>query len=200
MSENAKRNLAQLIRILSAPSLTAIVFMIILKKYAPIAFPSWMEIRISLIFLSALPMSAYIIWALVPSLRKQGRKSQRKMAFIFSGAGYVGAFIYGALFSGNPDLAMVTTIYLVSVLLLIFCNKVLHSKASGHSCGVAGPMIVCVYYFGVIGLLIGGTIYLIVFWASIESRRHTAEEFLEGTFINGLASVLTFACFMAALV
>ncbi len=195
-----KRPLAQLIRILSAPSLTAILFMVILKIYAPEAFPSWMEIKISLVFLSVLPMSAYLIWALIPSLRKEGRKSQRKLAFIFSGAGYVGAFIYGALLSGNHDLAMVTTIYLLSVILLIFCNKVLHSKASGHSCGVAGPMIVCVYYFGVVGLVIGGTIYLLVFWASIESRRHTAEEFLEGTFINGLASVLTWACFMAALV
>lgn len=199
MNERAKRTLAQVIRIFSAPSLTAILFMVILKTYAPEAFPSWMEIKISLFFLSVMPISSYVIWAFVPSLRKQGRKSQRKLAFIFSGAGYIGAFTYGVFISGNHDLAMVTTIYLISVVFLIFCNKVLHIKASGHSCGVAGPMIGCVYYFGVVGLLVGGSIYLIVLWASVETDRHTVEEFLGGTFINGLASVLTWALFMAAL-
>ena len=77
--------------------------------------------------------------------------------------------------------------YLVSGLLILAFNKCFHLKASGHACGVAGPLALLIYFR--VPVLIPGCFVLgFTWWASLHMKRHTPWQLLGGTLIP-LASI-----------
>ena len=72
--------------------------------------------------------------------------------------------------------------YLISGVVIFFINKCFGFRASGHACGVAGPVALMVY-FGIKALLPGVLVLALTFWASLKMKRHTAEQLLGGTAI-----------------
>ena len=62
------------------------------------------------------------------------------------------------------------------------CNKLLHRKASGHACGVAGPAALLIY-FGVPAWIPALLVLAAVWWASLVMRRHTLGQLAGGTVI-----------------
>ena len=72
--------------------------------------------------------------------------------------------------------------YLISGLLIALFNKVLKIRASGHACGVAGPVALlgCTMgWYAVFGL----PLIAIVFAASLKMKRHTFSELVIGSLI-----------------
>ncbi len=159
------------------------------------AFPGFgitpLQLVFALFFLSFLPLLAYPVQALIPRLRAGGRALQRRMAIIFSVAGYICGILYSLLFDQPREIIVVLTVtyltYLVSGIGIALFSALSSVKASGHACGIAGPAAAAWYFIGPIGL-IGLALYIPAFIASVRMKRHTVWEFLLG----GLVSVAAF--------
>ncbi|BBB48382.1 hypothetical protein Pelsub_P1610 [Pelolinea submarina] len=150
---------------------------------------------ISIVFLTILPISAYLLEHILPAYKTQGRKGERKLAFVMCIAGYVLGTIVGLLFHAPQGIQLLFVSYLVSGGLLALINSLIKFKASGHACGVAGPCVALIYFFGlktwyVILLLIP------VFWARIAMGRHTFKELISGAMIGATGTLLTILLFM----
>ena len=176
------RKIAYVLRVIAIPPVMATI-LILLVWFNGQAITSVHELITSFIFLVVIPVAAYPVSYLVPKIRKGGRTAQRNLAFWFAGFGYVAAVIYGIVGHKSQGLNFIYITYLLSVLLLAVVNRFSKTRASGHACSVIWPVIIACSYYKLIGAVIGIAIYAAVFWCSLVTKRHTADEFLLGTFI-----------------
>ena len=188
--EKLPDRLAKGLRYLSIPPVIVTLLVLVLKQQAPGLFHSTAEIMVTLAGLAFCPVLAYPISLLCPGLRRRGREFQRDLAFILSAAGYAAAWLCGIIFFHNPLLTGVYSIYLLSVILLLVANKVLHKRASGHACSVTGPLVLCCWFLGADWLIPCSVLYALIFWASLKTRRHTKRELIYGTMICLLSAFL----------
>lgn len=144
---------------------------------------------LSIFFLTILPISAYVIKYAIPSIMKQGRKGERKLAFIMAVAGYIIGTIVCFVFSAPKVIKIVFLSYLASGGLLALVNALSKFKASGHACGVAGPITLLV---SLVGNLAWITVLIIpfVYWARISLNRHKVSELIAGTAFGIIATGL----------
>lgn len=192
---SSKERLAYVLRILSAPPLMAVVLFAILYAGKPTAFGSAWDLAVPVFGLALVPASAYPLSLLLPSIRRRGREGQRNLAFICSAVGYVGTWLYSLLSACSAAVALICTIYLLSVLLLLAANKQFHIRASGHASGFAGPMIVLSASFGLPALAVCVPCYCLVLWSSVVSKRHTVSEFVLGTVLCAAACGISYFLF-----
>ena len=181
-----KQKLAYAVRVVSVPPVMVSLLILVLAVFAEGVFGSGLEIAAMVFFLALIPLLAYPLSWLIPGVRRKGREGQRNLAFALTAAGYVLGWVYGKFFSGNREQILVYTIYLISLLLLLLWNKVFKLRASGHACSVTGPTVLAGWYLGPAGIIVGAVCYVLIFWASVTTRRHKPDEFLGG-------SVLCFA-------
>ncbi|WP_455617870.1 hypothetical protein [Eisenbergiella sp.] len=174
--------ICRVIRCLTVAPLMACVMLLILYGRDKALCGQAAGLAESLVFLVALPLLAYPLQPLVPRYRDSGREGQRSLAMIFAVAGYVlGCLV--CLISGAPVSQWIIYLeYLLSGLLIFGCNKLLHRKASGHACGVAGPAALLIY-FGVPAWIPALLVMAAVWWASLVMRRHTLGQLAGGTVI-----------------
>lgn len=189
----SKNYLSKAIRILTIPPIMVSVFVYILYILKDGIFRSSIEIIVTLVFLAFIPALAYPVSFIIPKFRTGGRKTQRELAFVFSAIGYSTALVWGLVGHFSEDLISIYTTYELSVIILLLFNKGLKLKASGHACSVAGPVAVCTMFFGWKGLLIGIMVMAVVFWASIESKRHTFRELAFGALSSIIAMAISFS-------
>lgn len=149
----------------------------------------------TLFFLTFLPISAYPLKHLFPAVLAQGRSGERKLAFIMAVAGYVIGTIACIVFRAPKLVMRIFLGYLFSGGVLAFINKVVRLKASGHACGVSGPLMLLIYSVGAkawwIFLLIP-----VVFWARLQLGRHTYSELFAGTAVGVFSTLM--AIFVSA--
>lgn len=172
---------AKVIRIITVPPVMAawLILALWLGKAAVVLTAS--EAAMSIVFLSLLPLMAYPVSALVPSLRGKGRDGQRNAAFALSLAGYLCGWIYVRFFDGDRTLLFIFGVYVFSVIILLLLNKVLRLRASGHACSVSGPILVICFVLRGWWIPICLAVFAASFWGSVKSGRHTAGEYLLGT-------------------
>lgn len=186
------RALAKAIRIITvAPfmALTAFTVMFICGG----VFQSIYEYLFALLFITVLPLTAYPLQRVLPSFKNKGRKGQRTLAMIMSVIGYILGVIYALIAELSTILTLVFITYLLSGVTLFIINKVFNFKASGHSCGVAGPVSVIIYFMGAnlqgfITLLCGIALLAAALWATIKTHAHTALQF----FVGGIIPIIIF--------
>ncbi|WAM31167.1 hypothetical protein [Caldicellulosiruptor naganoensis] len=134
----------------------------------------------SIFFFTIIPISAYIIARVVPKFKAGGREKERKLAFIFGIFGYVLGNL-SLLAMKKPTKAMIGLYlsYLISSLILAFINKVLRFKASGHACGITGPILAINFIVGIkmwfLALLIP-----LVMWSRLVLKRHDFKQLIVG--------------------
>ena len=133
--------LAKAIRVITVPPLLIGVLLVALYLYPSGVFRSLTSLILSVTFLSVIPALSYLVWAIIPSLRKGGRASQRKLAFVFSILGYLGGVVYALTAEISRGLTIILFTYFVSVVILTLINKLTIFRASGHGCGVTGPLL-----------------------------------------------------------
>ena len=187
-----KATFAKIIRILSVPPIMVSFLLVILKANRPEIFHNNADLLISIMLLGIVPVLAYPFQFLFPALKQNGRKQQRKLAFIFSLAGYSSAFLWSVIVYTSREMQMICTTYFLSLVLLILFNKVLKKRASGHACSITGPLVFLVFF--VDWRLVFPCLFIatLIFWSSLYLKRHTIPDLFWGVLSNLFAFALSF--------
>ncbi len=188
-------SIAMAIRVVSIPPVMAAVMVLLMRTFYPAFFVHPADFWLTLLFLALLPVAAYPASYLILKCRDAGRKGQRNLAFGFSLVSYLLGLGYGFLFHRSRGLMMLFLTYFLSILLLCLFNHILHVHASGHATSVTGPT-------GVIGLRLGGwyillsvALFALIFWASMQTKRHTVFEFLLGAICCAFSALISYFIF-----
>lgn len=191
------QRLAKVLRVVTLPPMMALLSFTIIYLVKPNIFGSWVHYFLSLVFLVIFPLLAYPLQLFLPPFKNQGRKGQRNLAILMSILGYVFSVGYSFIFHVPLELKELLLSYLISGALVGLISKASNVKASGHACGVAGPIVYLIYFLGW-WYVFGVFLLLVVCWASIKTKRHNRKEFLFGSMIPLLGFSL--AVFMLTLV
>lgn len=181
-AEARQQKTAKIIRTLTVAPLMAAVLLTLLVMKRRESMGGWAAYVTAMAFLTVLPLLAYPLQPLLPGYREKGREGQRKLAIIMAVLGYLGGICAAAATHARRMMWVIYLTYLLSGLGIALFNKIFHIKASGHACGVTGPVILSIYYLGWAGLL-GLLALLPVFWSSIKMKRHTPGQLFWGCVI-----------------
>ncbi len=177
-------------RILTVAPVLAIATFSILHFVSPEITGSTLNYILGIAFIAVFPLLAYPLQPILPYFKKKGRDGQRNLAIYMSVFGYIGGIIFAfALRMPDKIQALFLTYFISGVLIFIF-NKVLKVKASGHACGVAGPIAFLTYIYGPVALL-GLPLLALVYWASLRMDRHKISELAIGTAIPIAAMLIS---------
>lgn len=191
-----KNNFAKIIRIISVPPIMVTFLLVILNTARPDIFRNNVEVLISIVLLGIVPVLAYPFQFLSSSLEDKGRIMQRKLAFIFSLIGYATALLWAILVHTSKELLMICSTYFISVVILIFFNKVLKKRASGHACSITGPLVFLIYLVDWKLIFPCVIIATLIFWSSLYLQRHTKTDLFYGVLSSLLAFALSFIIIM----
>lgn len=178
--------LTKIIRVITIPPIMALVLFVSLYICVPDFFGSTLNFALAIFFISALPVLAYPLQGLIPGFKGKGREGQRNLAMIFSVLGYFLGCLSCFIFKAPLTLWLVYLVYLVSGVCIFVFSKAIHFKASGHACGIMGP-VAFLLYFGVYWAVGGILVYLAALWASVKMKRHTVPQFIVGAAIPVVA-------------
>ena len=173
--------IAHAVRIISIPPVMVGILLVLIFTLRDDVITTAAEMVASLLGLTVLPVLAYPVSFIVPSIRKKGREGQRSLAMYFSTVGYVAVFVYGLIAGVGTGLMHIYAGYLFSVVIILVSNKVFKVRVSGHACSVSGPLVYSGYFLGIWGIIVGAVCWCVILWASLVLKRHTLKEFLLGT-------------------
>lgn len=178
---------AKIIRVVTIPPVMVGTLILLLSVLRPDVIANAGESFMTLLFLAIIPILAYPISIMIPSIRAKGRDGQRNLAFVFSAVGYAGGLVYGLAAGVGEALMVIFGTYFLSVIFLTMLNKVIKVKASGHACSIAGPIGLVCYFLPPICIPICLLLYAAIFWASVHMGRHTVKEFILGSVSSPVA-------------
>ena len=163
------------------------VFAALLLITVYIAFPdgigtAW-HLLGAIFFLAVLPLLAYPLQKYIPKFRDRGREGQRSLAMLFSFSGYAVGTIVAYIASAPARLKMIYLEYLLCGIAMLVINKAFHLKASGHACGIVGPVAMLCFFGLLIPAVIGTAIIVPVFLSSIKTKQHTLPQLMGGSAI-----------------
>jgi len=184
------KTLAKAIRILTVPPIMALVALSIIYIVSPDVFGGLMNYIAILIFITVLPFLAYPLQPIMPGFRGKGREGQRNLALLMTFLGYVSGLIYSITTHVPKGLLILFLSYFLSGIVLILINKVIKIKASGHICGVVGPVLFLSYFVGPL-MLFSALLIPIVGWACLYLKRHTISQMIWGGCVSSVAFLLT---------
>ena len=95
----------------------------------------------ALFFLSIFPTLAYPLQRCFKKYKDRGREGQRSLAMIFSFVGYLLGTVMAFVFSAPIEVKIIYIEYLLCGIGMVLLNKVFKVKASGHACGIVGPVL-----------------------------------------------------------
>ena len=180
---------AKVIRVLTVPAVTSGCAMTLLWLSETMIYRSVTDYLVVLLGLTVVPLLSYVVTGIIPSLRKQGRETQRKYAMYFSAVGYVISFLYSFAANTTGAYRAITGAYVVSIVLLLVLNKGMHFKASGHACSTAGPLVAMGYFLGGWYVLVGLGVCALVIWSSMALKQHRFWELMTGSAVSGVSFV-----------
>lgn len=187
-----EEKIAKSIRIITIAPIMATALLLILFYSGLGIYGTTQSLILAIIFIVLLPVLAYPIQMLIPQLRAMGREEQRKIAIIAANVGYIYGIAAAYSIHASKELFIIFLTYLFSGLLIFLSNKFM-IKASGHACGVAGPVAVLIYFLGLPYL--GGLVLLVlIFWASLVMKRHTLSELILGSLIPVVSLFFAVVC------
>lgn len=169
----------------------ALILLLVLYFTKEGFFGNTINFILAIIFLAVFPILGYPLQPVVPYYKDKGREGQRDLAMWMSIAGYVLGVVTAAVMPVSRYLMIIYLTYLISGVSLVLLNKVFKIRASGHACGVAGPVFSLIYFLGP-WVLFGVLLLAAVYWASLKMKRHNGSELLIGTSIPTYALLLAF--------
>ncbi len=181
-----KPDLSKVIRVVTIAPLMALLLLVVVYIARPQYFGGGLNFALAVLFLVVFPVLAYPLQPLVPRYRDRGREGQRSLAIWMAGIGYCCGIIAAALTNVPGQLWIIYLTYFISGLLIILFNKVIKVRASGHMCGVAGPMFLLIC-FRELAALLYIVILVVVYRSSLYMKRHSRTEMFAGASIPVLA-------------
>lgn len=174
---------AKWIRTLTVPPVMAIILSTVLYiALGTTAFANGAHYFEAVFTLGILPLLAYPLCRLIPMFKKKGRKFERNLAIVFSVAGYISGTLLICLTNGTKISKILFFTYLISGIITALLSFVFKFKASGHTCGVSGPIAMIVYCFGPIYLLLYALL-VPIFVSSLKLKRHTLTQLIAGCLV-----------------
>lgn len=180
MSKENKNKLAKLIRGVAIPPTFVVILTVSLYFFNNSAFRHIGDLLVTVVTLALMPALAYPLAYAIPSIRKKGRAGSRSLAFVTSAVGYVVGTVYAFASGATADLKFIFCGYMIALVALTVFNKVFKMKASGHACGILGPLLYAVYFFGLAWLIPCIAVGAAVVWSSIYRKSHTPRELVLG--------------------
>ncbi len=187
------KKFAKIIRVITVAPVFALILVTVLN-FTNKAFLGY-NFYIVLFALVLLPLLAYPIQDKFKIIKGDKRSSERKLAIIFSVIGYVLGFVSSLVFSSSALDKIVYLTYLLSGSLIYLFTFLIKVNASGHMCGVTGPIAVLIYVFGPWYLFIA-IVLLLVIWSSLHLKRHKIVELIIGTIIPIIALIISVLIFI----
>ena len=171
------------IRKVTIPPVFAALFLSLVYLTYPAYFGSPMHWIGAVFFLAVLPTLAYPLQKYLPKYKNRGREGQRSLAILFSIAGYLLGTAASFVCSAPAELQFIYVEYLLSGIGMLLLNKGFHIKASGHACGIVGPVMMCLYFGLYLPALIGAMLILPVYISSVRTGQHTVPQLFGGSTI-----------------
>lgn len=190
--------LFKLIRRITIPPVFAAALLIIVYVSHTNDFGSVWHLVGALFFLTILPTLAYPLQRFFKQYKDRGREGQRSLAMIFSFAGYLLGTIVAFIFSAPIELKIIYLEYLLCGIGMLLLNKAFKVKASGHACGIVGPMLLFIYFGLYIPAIVGTVLVLPVYISSVRTKQHTLPQLIGGSAIPAVV-LLMIVFFMAVL-
>ena len=187
-----KEKTAKAIRIVTIPPILVGILTVLLINIRPGLFRSPADIVLCLICLAIIPVLAYPLQPLLPSFRGKGREGQRRLAFILSFSGYAAGVIIGLISGVSAELQFIFNTYLVSVLILIIFNKLLHLRASGHACSITGALLFLIFFAGPAAVIPCIIIFILIIWSSLVLKRHTPLDLTLGSLVCAISFFINY--------
>lgn len=185
---------SKIIRILTISPLMAIILCLSLYFGIHSSFNSvWMLIA-CIFCLSIFPTSAYVVekkFGLYQKIDKNCtlREAERKLAICFSFISYFALTIITFLTNQPALLKEMVLTYMFSVSFILIFTMLFKINASGHMCGVVGPILFLSYSISWwLMFLLFFTIFVI--YSSLKLNRHTLLELFIGAVIPTVSFVL----------
>lgn len=173
----------KIIRKITIPPVFAAALLIIVYITHTNYFGSIWHLFGALLFLSVLPTLAYPLQRFFKKYKDRGREGQRSLAMIFSFAGYLLGTLTAFVFSAPIELKIIYLEYLLCGIGMLLLNKVFKIKASGHACGIVGPVLLLSYFRLYIPAIIGAVLIIPVYISSIRTKRHSPAQLICGSII-----------------
>ena len=174
---------SKIIRRFTVPPIFAVLLMTTVYMTHPDYFGAFWQLPVSILFLAILPTLAYPLQRFIPHFKDGGRKAQRTLAMIFSFLGYLGGTALSFITQAPSKLKLIFLEYLLCGILMIVLNKLFRIKASGHACGVVGPVLMLAYLGLIIPALICAALVVPVYVSSVKNKHHTIGQLIAGSII-----------------
>ncbi|MBQ4091606.1 MAG: hypothetical protein IJC64_04760 [Clostridia bacterium] len=184
-------------RVVTVPPVFATALLLVLFFTRPEYIGNVWFLLAGIFFLTVLPLLAYPLQKFIPRYKDRGREGQRKLAVIFSFAGYVLGMITVLIFNAPRELKMVFCEYVLCGLCIFICDKVFKFKASGHACGSVGPAAMLLYLGQYIAAIVFAILIIPAFVSSLTTKRHTLKELISGSIVPLLMLVIVYLIFGA---
>ena len=180
MSKEQKNLLAKIIRGVAIPPTFVFLLSIFTYFLNPAIFRHLGDLLAVIISLALVPALAYPLARVLPGYKDKGRAGSRSLAFVTSAVGYIGGTVYAFVSGATEDLKFIFAGYMLALIALIIFNKVFKLKASGHACGIFGPLLYAVYFLGIMWIVPCIAVAAAVVWASVYRKSHTPKELVLG--------------------
>lgn len=188
-----KSDFALIIRKATLAPILAFAMLLVICFCRADIFQSKLQFVYTILFLTILPMLAYPLQKYIPKFRDQGRDRQRRLAMLFAFLGYLCECLVNAILPVSHELLMIGWTYLLSGIILLAANLLFHIKLSGHAAGACAAVLLPVWfeiYWASIPAII---VLALVYFASIQMRRHTFLQLVGGTMIPILSIAIIYA-------
>lgn len=175
---------AAIFRKAARPPIFAAAFLVILFVADPAYIgPPW-QLAFGIFALGVLPILGYPLQRFIPPFKDRGREGQRSLAMLFCFGGYLLGTLWGLATQAPMGLLMVYFCYLSCGIGMLIFNKLFRLKASGHACGIMGPVFaMCIHFHLWIPALVGCFLAVLVFASSVKTKEHTPGQLLGGSAI-----------------
>jgi|AntAceMinimDraft_18_1070375.scaffolds.fasta_scaffold00029_28 hypothetical protein len=185
------KKLAKFIRIVTVAPISAIIIVLGIYFFIPKSFNTFFELLLILFILGLLPILSYPIQRTFHIIKGEQRDAERKLAFIFCTGGYILGALISLIFNISSLQKLVYYTYFFSGIFMFITNFFIKIKASGHMCGVAGPVAVAIYLFGYEFTFLFIIIIGLVAWSSVKLKRHKYQELIVGFIIPIIALLIS---------
>ena len=183
-TQTTMKRTAALFRKIARPPIFAAAFLLVLYVTDPAIFGAWWQLAFGIFALGVLPILGYPLQKYIPPFKDRGREGQRSLAMLFCFGGYLLGTVWAVCTQAPAPLLMTYLCYLSCGIGMLIFNKLFRLKASGHACGIMGPVFALLIYFRLyLFAAIGGVLALAAFASSVCTGEHTKGQLLGGSAI-----------------
>lgn len=174
----------KIVRIITLAPVLAAFSITMIGLFCDGVFPTVWHFVYMLFYLGVLPLLAYPLQSVTPHFKHKGRDGQRTLAMLFAVAGYIFCLVTNIFASATKGMWIICLEYLLSGILILVFNKVLHVKLSAHGCGSAGPIFLLLYFGLYIPAALMAIVTVFAYVASVKAKHHTVPQLIGGSAVS----------------